>query len=137
MGAFLKKLAEALHGALIGACDEATTLSAPHMKELLKLALAAVRQTRNSASTDVALVWSSDSWTNLHSKLIATERFKASKALHSLSKQIVQVIGESSSDSKNITSTKSSATKAAKRKGAEGVDDPGKETTKRKKSRKD
>ncbi|EIN07831.1 hypothetical protein PUNSTDRAFT_70289 [Punctularia strigosozonata HHB-11173 SS5] len=136
-GAFLKKFAEALHGALIEACDEATTLSAPQMKELLKLALAAVRHTKNSASTDVALAWSSDSWTTLHSRLIATERFKASKALHSLSKQIVQVIGESSGDSKSIASTKPSATKAAKRKGAEGVDDPGKEITKRKKSRKD
>lgn len=136
-GAFMKAFAEALHGALIEACGEVTTLNAQQMKELLKLALAAVRHTKSSIPADLSLAWSLASWTTLQSSLVKAERFKASKALHSLSKQIVQVIGQSSDDSKSIAPTKTSATKAAKRKGAEGVDETGKDITKRKKSRKD
>lgn len=134
----MKALSSALSTTLMKACDEPPTLTAAQKKELLKLALASVKQTRRSPSMQehVPEIWPSTVWQNFQTKLAVTERFKASKALHSIAKQISQAITGANIATKP---RKSGAIDAMpiKRKAVEGVDSGGKEKIKRKRPKKE
>jgi DNA polymerase phi len=112
------------------------------MKDLLKLTLDAVRQTKRWAETpdDVPLIWSPAEWNDMQTRLITTDRFAASKGLHLLCSQITQAInGVHIDETKPKTSNVSleSAKSQPKRKAADNVDDVGRKKSKRAKSKKD
>src|ERR1700676_3371591 len=74
------------------ACDEELILTAPQMKDLFKLGLAALRQTHRAVSSQDTLrtIWQPSSWDALHRKLASSERFKASTTLQTMCLQIAK-----------------------------------------------
>lgn len=105
-----------------------TTHSAAQMKDLFKLALLAVRQTKRYTSDkpeDLAKVWKSASWNDVLTSLTANDRFKTSTGLQSMCKQVLQLIQAQSGDGKIETKKDgdSSKTKIGKRKADDAVDE--------------
>ena len=95
--AFMPTLRTAIHDTITGACnDTSSSLQSAHVKELLKLALVAVRQTKRVASGDeAAAAWQPAKWSALSSTLAANDRFKASVGLQAMCKQIVGLLQDS------------------------------------------
>jgi DNA polymerase phi len=88
------KLRQEMIDIMMSACDEAATLNTAQMKDLLKLAVLAVRQTRRVVpqSENISMIWEPNAWDKLRTKLRSTERFKSSTALHALCEQTIQTI---------------------------------------------
>ncbi|KAI8998993.1 DNA polymerase phi-domain-containing protein [Trametes punicea] len=124
--AFMPTLRQAILDTLSDACTGDSSLTAAHAKEILKLALVAVRQTKRFASNteEAASIWEPSTWSDLSAKLASSDRFKASVGLQAMCKQVDQLLQES-----NATGTKASGTGKAttKRKAEEEVtgDDKG------------
>lgn len=89
----MTSLRNALFELISSACDDKVVLTSPQMKDLFKLALHAIRQTKRLAPSpaDVTTIWEPSSWDALHSKLVASERFKSSVAIHTLCRQMSQI----------------------------------------------
>ncbi|KAI0668533.1 DNA polymerase phi-domain-containing protein [Trametes maxima] len=133
---FMPKLRQAILDALSNACSSESTLTPAHAKEILKLALTAVRQTKRFASgaDEASSVWEPSKWTDLSSKLASSDRFKSAVGLQAMCKQIVQLL----QDSNTKASVKDKA--ATKRKADEAVVEEGAASgkkTKHKKARKE
>ena len=77
--------------------DESTTLQPAHVKDILKLSLVAVRQTKRVAenATELSTIWQPSSWKELSNALASSDRFQASVGLQAMCKQIVQLLQES------------------------------------------
>ena len=73
--------------------DDNTKLTAPQMKEILKLALTAARQTKRFAETLLTEIWQPDSWSTLKQSLVQSSRFGSSTGLHKVCDQMVQLTG--------------------------------------------
>ncbi|KAI9056874.1 hypothetical protein FKP32DRAFT_1598752 [Trametes sanguinea] len=116
--AFMPELRQAILDTLSNACTAESSLTPAHAKEILKLALLGVRQTKRftSSSEEAASIWEPSKWTDLSSKLASSDRFKASVGLQAMCKQLVQLLQES-----NTAGTKASGKQkaAAKRKADE------------------
>ncbi|KAF9053534.1 hypothetical protein BDZ89DRAFT_1056125 [Hymenopellis radicata] len=91
VAAFMTSLRKSLYGLVSNACDEKASLNVAQVKDVLKLALSALRQTLRLTSIDVDAVWAPKKWQKLSEKLIASPNLKSSPALPSLCLQIVQV----------------------------------------------
>lgn len=70
-------------------CTDEGGLTAPQMKDLLKLALLAVRQTERIFPTSTQSIWRSQAWLTF-SKTLKTSRFKASTGLHKMCDQLIR-----------------------------------------------
>jgi DNA polymerase phi len=83
----------ALMDAMTKACDETLILTAPQMKDLFKLGLAAVRQTQRVASSQDTLrtIWRPSTWDALHKTVASSERFKGSIVLQTTCLQIAKL----------------------------------------------
>jgi len=92
--AFMCTLRQAIYTTISDACDEPDSLSAPQVKELLKLSLLAVRQTKRVTDdpADLQAVWDAHSLVALSTKL-ESSRFKSAASLQGLCKQLHAVIG--------------------------------------------
>ncbi|CAA7265434.1 unnamed protein product [Cyclocybe aegerita] len=132
--AFMLQLRQLLLELAEDSCGEKDNLSTPQMKELLKLALLAVRQTKR-ISPATQTIWEPNAWKLLQSKLRKSSRFKASTSLHNMCEQIALLPEGSEKDA----SKKQSQAPTAKRKADEINGDDHKRTvdgvknTKRKK----
>ncbi|PIL30510.1 hypothetical protein GSI_07210 [Ganoderma sinense ZZ0214-1] len=148
--AFMTALRKAILGAMTKACnDGSTTLQPAHVKDILKLALVAARQTKRIAenANELSTVWQPSNWTELSNALASSDRLKGSVGLQAMCKQIVQLlqnsnIAKSTAKTADKPKTKEEAASTTKRKAAdreedgdEGVTDGGKKA-KRKKARK-
>ena len=103
-------LRKALLDTISNACsDDSSSVQPAHVKELLKLALVAVRQTKRVASStdEAASTWQPAKWTALSSTLAANDRFKASVGLQAMCKQIVQLLQDSGTAGPKAQSGKS------------------------------
>lgn len=102
------------------------TLSTAQTKDLLKVTLAALRQTKKvlASSGALASVWKPKSWDLLHKKLATCERYKASTALASMSQQIIDLSQESPVTKKSKAASKQNGLEVpavpAKRKATSG-----------------
>ena len=110
--------------------DDASTFQPAHAKELLKLALVAVRQTKRvSASVEEAAgAWQPTKWTTLSGTLAGNERFKASAGLQAMCKQIVQLLQDDSGKAKakaQSEKSKKDAKSGGKRKAEAVTEDDG------------
>ncbi|TFY61434.1 hypothetical protein EVG20_g7059 [Dentipellis fragilis] len=141
---FMPTLRETLSRTISKACDETSTTPA-HLKEVFKLALLGVRQTKRVASKpeDIARTWKPATWTELHTKLGANERLKSSTALVGMCKQIIQMtqIQEGKKGKKNEKSGKGEedgevVKMQGKRKIVDGEEAPSVKKVKRTKSKK-
>lgn len=70
-------------------CTDEGALTAPQMKDLLKLTLLAVRQTKRISPTSTRSIWRSQAWLAF-SKNLKTSRFKASTGLHKMCEQMIR-----------------------------------------------
>ena len=148
----MPKLREAILDTISKACkDESTSLQPAHVKDILKLVLVAVRQTKRLAQNtdELSTIWQPSKWSELSSTLASNDRFKASVGLQAMCKQIVQLLQESGTAGskaktadENTAKSKKSGASTTKRKAAdreedgdEGVADEGKKA-KHKKARK-
>jgi DNA polymerase phi len=89
---FMPTFYAALMDFMTKACDEEVILTAPQMKDLFKVGLAAVRQTKRVASPQDTLgtIWRPSTWDALHKKLESSDRFKASTALQTMCLQMAK-----------------------------------------------
>lgn len=104
-------------------CDESVALNTAQTKDLLKLTLAALRQTKKvlASSGALASVWKPKPWDVLHKKLASCERYKASTALQSMCQQIVDLSQEKPMAKKSKSAPKANGIELpAKRKAAPG-----------------
>lgn len=94
--AFTRGLRAAMLEAVRSACAEKERLTAPQVKELLKLALAGVRHTKRIAPSAAAVeaTWDPAAWDALAGTLADADRFKASTGLQTTSRQIAQLISK-------------------------------------------
>ncbi|KAI0060788.1 hypothetical protein BV25DRAFT_1827328 [Artomyces pyxidatus] len=127
ISAFMELLRTNLHAALSSACKDSTATPA-HVKELLKLVLVAIRQTKRLTvkGEDASRIWQTDLWKNLQAELASAEHLTASTAVHGMCKQVVQLTQSHSQPSKK--SAKGNEKAAGKSKGkrkAEAVDGDG------------
>jgi len=93
---FMPQLREAILDVASKACEgETATLSPAHLKEVLKLATSAVRQTKrvSTSPADVATIWNPSDWESLSTKLAASDTFKSVTGLQNLCKQVAQLAG--------------------------------------------
>ncbi|KII88994.1 hypothetical protein PLICRDRAFT_108863 [Plicaturopsis crispa FD-325 SS-3] len=141
---FMSALRQALHKFLSGACDSKATLTAPQVKELLKFALAAVRQTKRLVASpeELPAIWNPSSWDALRRTLAAHDRFKASTSVQTLCQQIVQALDTSAAakPKKEKADTGKQSSKpapAGKRKAGDVSGDEATKKTKRKKVHKE
>jgi len=79
------------------ACSEEGKLSAPQLKDLLKIALHAARQTKRHAPESVTDNWKPESWSKLKESLSKSTRFSSSTGLHKICDQLVQLVSPEAS----------------------------------------
>ncbi|KAI0350071.1 hypothetical protein OH77DRAFT_1100919 [Trametes cingulata] len=110
--AFMPKLRQAILDTLSNACSGESSLTPAHAKEILKLALVSVRQTKRFASSvdEASSIWEPSKWSDLSSQLASSDRLKSSVGLQAMCKQLIQLLQDSS-------------TKATKRKAEEVAGD--------------
>jgi DNA polymerase phi len=110
-------------------CSEKGNLTAAQMKELFKLGLLGVRQTKHISSSSTQEIWEPKSWRFLHQNL-KTSRLKASPALQKMCEQIARMSEDIPTHSKNAIPSKrkkervddddATASKKSKRKKVKG-----------------
>ncbi|RDB24111.1 DNA polymerase V [Hypsizygus marmoreus] len=87
----MKLLRKALLETTTQACEEKINFTAAQLKELLKLALVAIRQNQKISQTSVPEIWQPDSWHTLSKTLGSCDRFKKSPGLQKMCEQIVRL----------------------------------------------
>lgn len=113
---------------VITTASRETTFSAAQLKDLFKLVLLAVRQTKRYTSDkpeDLLKAWKAASWNDVLAALTTNDRFKTSTGLQSMCKQVLQLIQAQSGDG-TIKSKKdgdNNKTKTGKRKADDAVDE--------------
>ncbi|KAF6764792.1 DNA-directed DNA polymerase [Ephemerocybe angulata] len=90
---FMPALRESLVDLATKACADQSKLTAPQMKELLKLALLSARQTKRFAEASLTDIWKPESWSALKQTLAKSSRFASSTGLHKMCDQMVQLTG--------------------------------------------
>ena len=93
----MPKLRQAILDVLTNACTGESSLTPAHAKEILKLALLGVRQTKRFTSSieEASSMWEPSKWSELSSKLASSDRFKSSVGLQAMCKQLVQLLQDS------------------------------------------
>lgn len=110
---------------------EGDNMTAAQLKEVLKLAPHAARQSRRVLSHEEFLaVWEPSSWTTMSDTLKSCERFKASGGLHSSLTQLMKILNQDVDTSKPAK-RKADAIVADE----ENVDSPAKRKKRSKKSK--
>ncbi len=110
---FMPKLRQAILDTLSNACTGESSLTPAHAKEILKLALTSVRQTKRFTATfeEAASIWEPSKWSDLSATLAASDRFKSAVGLQAMCKQIVQLLQESDTAGTKASSKDKAATK--------------------------
>ncbi|KAL1709805.1 DNA polymerase phi-domain-containing protein, partial [Schizophyllum commune] len=110
VASFMELLQRSLVETITGACDGSVNLNAAQLKELLKLANSAARQSQKQPE-NVKAVWTASTWTSLSDRLSSSDKFKASTGLHKTCQQIAQLI--SGTPSQTSATKTASASKSA------------------------
>lgn len=103
---YMTRLSKSLSFFFTRACKNEIVLTSAQMKDLLKLALVAVRQTTrvlaaSGATSRMTEIWDKDAWAEVSAQLAASERFKAATSLKSMCTQISQSLeGKTKASSK-------------------------------------
>lgn len=122
----MPKLRQATLETISKACDgDATTLQPAHVKEILKVTLVAVRQTRRVTqdTKELSSAWQPFTWSELQKTLAKSDRFKEAVGLQAMCKQITELLQDDKSSSK--TSAGKSKEKARTKRKAEDTEEGG------------
>lgn len=104
----MPKLRQTLHDVISSACDDdSASLTHAQVKDLLKLGLMAVRQTKKVTPTpeELSSIWEPSLWEALASKLATSTRLKSSTGLQTMSKQIAHIISQASTNGNKTPKT--------------------------------
>lgn len=95
---FVPKLQTVLLDTMSHACEATdASLTAAQVKEILKLALLAVRHSRRlCGGQELATMWKAANWNRLSVQFASSSRFKSSTGLQSSCKEIVRLIEQPS-----------------------------------------
>ncbi|KAH6918992.1 DNA-directed DNA polymerase [Coprinopsis sp. MPI-PUGE-AT-0042] len=96
---FMKNLRHLLLDIGAQSCSEKPKLNAAQLKEILKLALAGVRQTKRVVADALQDTWQPDSWASLKTSLQGSPRFGSSAAVHKQCEQIALLSRPAEADS--------------------------------------
>ncbi|KAI0713431.1 DNA polymerase phi-domain-containing protein [Earliella scabrosa] len=110
---YVPKLRKVILETISKACEgDTATLQPSHVKEILKVALVAIRQTKRVSqnSKDLSSTWQPSKWADLSNTLAASDRFKASTGLQAMCKQITQLLQDDNSSAKTTEKSKEKAT---------------------------
>ena len=102
--AFMPLLRKLLLDLAQESCSEKGNLNAAQMKEIFKLGLLGVRQTKRLSPPSTQQIWEPKSWRSLHQNL-QTSRLKASPAIQKMCEQVARM-------SEDVPSRKPSAKNA-------------------------
>ncbi|KAF8843637.1 hypothetical protein BDN67DRAFT_945267 [Paxillus ammoniavirescens] len=89
---FQKALQKAILDLVNSSIDDEPSLSPGQVKELLKVVLLYVRQTRKVAEPATVEEWDPAAWKELHSKLSSSNRFKSSPSVLSTCRQVESAV---------------------------------------------
>ncbi|KAF9815443.1 hypothetical protein IEO21_04614 [Rhodonia placenta] len=89
--AFIPTLRRTLQDVISGACDASSAYQTPQVKDLFKLALAAIRLSKRVAPEELSKMWESSTWSALAAKLANSDRFRSAQGLQSTCKQITNL----------------------------------------------
>jgi len=92
---YIRELQTWLYSTLSAACDPCLkSISVSGIKEALKLVLIAARATKRLVAKrgSFSNIWDPAMWTELHQRLVAQDRFKASTALVGMCRQVIQLV---------------------------------------------
>ena len=108
--AFMPLLKELLLDLGQESCSEKGILTAAQMKEIFKLGLLGVRQTKRLSPPSTQQIWEPKSWRLLHQNL-KTSRLKASPALQKMCEQVARMSedapsGKPSAENANLVASK-------------------------------
>ncbi|KAJ3538218.1 hypothetical protein NM688_g6552 [Phlebia brevispora] len=91
---FVGALRPVIQATIRAACEDGH-LTAPQMKEVLKAALLAVRQSKRVLSQDeLRSAWDSVSWEEVSQTLASSDKFKSSTGLHNMCGQVVKLLDQ-------------------------------------------
>ncbi|TFK27400.1 DNA-directed DNA polymerase, partial [Coprinopsis marcescibilis] len=88
---FITELQRLLLDLATQSCTETLKLNATQAKELMKVVVAAVRQSKRIIPDTLSDVWQSESWSTLKASFKASPRFKSSTAIHKMCEQVAQL----------------------------------------------
>ncbi|PPR04947.1 hypothetical protein CVT24_010405 [Panaeolus cyanescens] len=126
---FMPTLQKRLLAIVTESCSDDGKLNAAQLKDVFKLAMLSVKQTKRISPERVSTIWDSKAWEQLRQTLSQSTRFKASTGLQTTCKQISQL--SAAQDTKEAK-----ATKPSKRKADEANDDASSKATKKAKHKK-
>lgn len=95
IASYIRELQFGLYNTLSIACDPCLkSVSISSIKEALKLVLIAARTTKRLVAKygSFSNIWDPIVWTELHQRLVAQDRFKASTALVGMCRQVIQLV---------------------------------------------
>lgn len=125
--AFQKALQKTILDLITHSIDDDRGLSPTQTKDLLKLGLFCIRQTRNASESLTIDVWDPAAWKALHDRLSSSDRFKSSSSVLNMCRQV------------ESTATRSKQAIGGKRKAAssEGLEtEPSKKSNRKKQKKK-
>ncbi|KAH7910650.1 DNA polymerase phi-domain-containing protein [Hygrophoropsis aurantiaca] len=91
---FMPTLRQSLLDVISSAIHDQITLSPAQLKDLLKLALSAARQTKKLTSKpeEIQKIWRSGAWETLQAELSSSPRFASSNALLAMCRQVESIV---------------------------------------------
>lgn len=96
----MKALRHAIQKSVHGACENGT-LTAAQVKEVLKLAQVAVRQSKRVLSPEeLQEAWDPSSWESLSQMLASSDKMKSSSGLQSMCSQVAKLSGQQTESAK-------------------------------------
>ncbi|KAF8557343.1 hypothetical protein OG21DRAFT_1494920 [Imleria badia] len=127
IAAFYKALQKTILDLVTLSVDDDCGLSPTQIKDLLKLVLSCIRQTRKTTESLTIQVWDPTAWKALHDKLSSSNRFKSASSVLNMCRQVEstaaqckQTVGKRKAESDEATGTdpskKSNRKKQKKRK---------------------
>ncbi|KDQ59553.1 hypothetical protein JAAARDRAFT_127225 [Jaapia argillacea MUCL 33604] len=118
---FIPTLRRCLSDTVSAACGEIATLTSAQLKDIFKVGLLGIRQTKRiiSSPDDLPNLWLPATWDSLRDQLSGTERFKASTALLGMCKQMAQTSRAPGDQAATGTKAKAPKGPTTKRKAAE------------------
>lgn len=94
--------------------DDDHGLSAAQVKDILKLVLSCIRQTRKTAESSTVQIWDPAAWKALHDQLASSNRFQSSSSVLNMCRQVESIATQSKQEGgrKRKAESESETTKA-------------------------
>ncbi|KIJ68933.1 hypothetical protein HYDPIDRAFT_23808 [Hydnomerulius pinastri MD-312] len=113
VSSFQKALQKAILDLVNSAIDEKLSLSPSQVKDVLKVVLLCMRQTRKANQSMNTEAWDSAAWQTLRSRLSSSDRFKSSPSVLTICRQVETAAAQSNHEPRSTDNGKRKADEAA------------------------